>query len=91
MCMTYELLTLIMTQFLSLKKSCQTLMQEVIDMTILYIGSIDDENFLNLAMLETDYEGRDSLDIAIQLELLRLIQAPKVQAIIKSIYYSKYE
>ena len=42
-------------------------------------------------MTEKDYAGRDSLMIAVELELLDLIQAPKVEAIIKRIYYSDYE
>ena len=91
MCMLYELLLKLMYKFLSLKKNCENLMDKVMEMAIEYIGSIDDENFLNTIMLEKDYEGRDSLEIAVQLELLQLIQAPKVQAIIKGIYFSHYE
>jgi hypothetical protein len=42
-------------------------------MTIEYIDSVDDDNFLTVIMLERDYEGRDSLRIAVELELLELI------------------
>mmetsp|Transcript_12336 Transcript_12336/g.19154 ORF Transcript_12336/g.19154 Transcript_12336/m.19154 type:complete len:278 (-) Transcript_12336:85-918(-) len=91
MCMLYELLLKLMNKFLSLKKNCENIMGQVIDMAIHYISSIDDENYLNAVMLERDYSGRDSLQIAVELELLSLIQAPKVQAIIKGIYFSSYE
>jgi len=52
---------------------------------------VDDENFLTTIMLERDFSGRDSLRIAVELELLDLIQAPKVEAIIKRIYNSDFE
>jgi hypothetical protein len=42
-------------------------------------------------MIEKDYSGRDSLRIAVELELLDLIQAPKVEAIIKRIYNSDFD
>jgi hypothetical protein len=42
-------------------------------MAIKYIESVDDENFLTVVMLEKDYSGRDSLRIAVELELLDLI------------------
>jgi len=73
MCMLYELLLKLMIKFLSLKKNCENNMAKVMDMAITYISSIDDENFLNAIMLERDYEGRDSLQIAVELELLQLI------------------
>lgn len=60
-------------------------------MIIEYIESIDDENFLTTIMLEKDYSGRDSLQIAVELEVLDLIQAPKVEAVIKRIYNSDYD
>ena len=60
-------------------------------MVITYIESVDDENFLTAVMLEKDYSRRDSLKIAIDLELLELIQTPKVEAIIKIIYNSNYD
>ena len=61
------------------------------EMAIQYISCIDDENFLNMILLERDYQGRDSLKIAVDLELLELIQAPKVTAVIKGIYFSHFE
>lgn len=42
-------------------------------MIIHYIESVDDENFLTNIMLEKDFTGRDSLQIAVELELLDLI------------------
>lgn len=42
-------------------------------MALLYIESVDDENFLTHVMTEKDYSGRDSLRIAVELELLDLI------------------
>jgi len=66
-------------------------MEKTMEMAIEFISCIDDENYLNSIMLERDFEGRDVLKIAVDLELLNLIQAPKVQAIIKGIYFSHYE
>ena len=60
-------------------------------MIIEYIESVDDENFLTSVMLEKDYIGRDSLQIAVELEVLDLIQAPKVEAVIKRIWNSDYD
>ena len=40
---------------------------------------------------EKDYSGRDALSIFVQLELLELIQTPKVEAVIKRIYNSDYD
>jgi hypothetical protein len=51
---------------------------------------VDEENFLTAVMLEKDYSGRDSLRICVELELLELIQAPKIEAIIKRIHNSNY-
>jgi len=64
---------------------------QIMNMAINYIESVDDENFLTAVMLEKDYSGRDSLKIAVELELLELIQAPKVEAIIKIVYNSNLE
>ena len=67
------------------------IMKHIMVMTLDYIESVDDENFLTAIMTEQDYGGRDSLMIAVELELLDLIQAPKVEAIIKRIYNSDYD
>ena len=67
------------------------IMKHIMVMTLDYIESVDDENFLTAIMTEKDYGGRDSLMIAVELELLDLIQAPKVEAIIKRIYNSDYD
>ena len=42
-------------------------------MIIHYIIAVDDENFLTEVMLEKGYLGRDSLQIAVELELIDLI------------------
>ena len=65
-------------------------MNKTMVMALDYIESVDDENFLTSVMLEKDYTGRDCLRIALELELLEMIQAPKVEAIIKRIYYSDF-
>ena len=43
-------------------------------MALQYIEEVDDENFLTAITREDDYSGRDFLRIAVELELLRLIQ-----------------
>lgn len=91
MCCLYELLTNIIKKFFSLSNLSRELMGKTMSMAIDYIESVDDENFLTTVMLEKDYTGRDSLRIAVELELLEMIQAPKVEAIIKRIYYSDYD
>ena len=60
-------------------------------MIIEYIESVDDENFLTSVMLEKDFTNRDSLQIAVELEVLDLIQAPKVEAVIKRIWNSDFD
>ena len=42
-------------------------------MIIQYIEAVDEENFLTEVMLEKDYSGRDSLQIAVELEVIDLI------------------
>ena len=37
------------------------------------VVKVDDENFLTSVMLEKDFSGRDSLQIAVELEVLDLI------------------
>lgn len=73
MCLLYELLLLILRKFFSLNNICRTLMNKTMEMAILYIKSVDDENFLTAVLLEEDFFGRDSLRIAVELELLDLI------------------
>jgi hypothetical protein len=91
MCLAYELLLMITNKFYSLKNECQTIMNTTMEMAILFIKSVDDENFLTHVMIEKDFSGRDSLRIALELELLELIQSPKVEAIIKRIYNSDFD
>lgn len=91
MCLLYELLTNFITKFFSLSNTCKALMRSIMIMALEYIQSVDDENFLTTVLLEKDFEGRDSLRIIVELELLELVQTPKVEAVIKRIYYSDYD
>jgi hypothetical protein len=91
MCLLYELLGIISKKFFSLNNMCQTIMKITLDMAIQYIEAVDDENFLTKVMMERDFSGRDALRIAVELELLDLIQAPKVEAIVKRIYNSDFD
>ena len=67
------------------------MMGQIMKMGLDYIESVDDENFLTSVMIEKDYSGRDSLQIAVELELIDLIQAPKVEAVIKRIWNSDFD
>ena len=42
-------------------------------------------------MVEKDYGNRDCLQIAVELELLDLIQTPKIESIILRIWNSDYD
>ena len=66
-------------------------MAQCLKMALQYIDEVDDENFLTAVLNEKDYSGRDALSIFVQLELLELIQTPKVEAVIKRIYNSDYD
>ena len=48
-------------------------MSTIMKMLITYIEQVDDENFLTLLMMERDYQQRDSLRIAADLELIEMI------------------
>lgn len=91
MCLLYELLQNIIKKFYSLNNLCQFLMAHCIKMALQYIDEVDDENFLTAVLNEKDYSGRDSLMIFVELELLEIIQAPKVEAVIKRVYNSDYD
>ena len=91
MCLLYELLQNIIKKFYSLNNLCQFLMSHCIKMALQYIDEVDDENFLTAVLNEKDYSGRDSLMIFVELELLEIIQAPKVEAVIKRVYNSDYD
>lgn len=73
MCLLYELFLMLLKKFFSLNNQCRVLMKMTMDLMLNYIDSVDDENFLTTIMLEKDYSGRDSLRIAVELELLELI------------------
>lgn len=91
MCLLYEFLQLLALKFFSLSNMCRALSERIKQMATLYIDAVDDEHFLTSLMSEKDYSGRDLLKIAVQLELLDLIQSPKVEAIIQRIWNSDYE
>ena len=91
MVLLYELLALISKKFFSLSYTCRQLMEEVKKLAVELIEAVDDENFLYSIMLEKDYAGRDSLAIAVELELLDLITAPKVEAVVKRIWNSDFD
>ena len=91
MCLLYELLLNTMQKFFSLNNICKNMMGTIIRLAINYIECVDDEHFLTKVMLERDYTGRDSLRIAVQLELLEVIQHPKVEALVKRIFNSDFE
>lgn len=57
----------------------------------LYINSVDDENCLTFYVLEKDLINRDALQIAVQYELLDLIQHPKIESIILKILNSDFD
>ena len=73
MCLLFEFFSLLTKRFFSLSYTCTTLQTKVKEMIIEYIESVDDENFLTEVMMEKDYTGRDSLQIAVELEVLDLI------------------
>ena len=66
------------------------LMAHCIEMALQYIEEVDDENFLTATMKAKDYSGRDTLRIFVELELLEIIQTPKVEAVIKRVYSSDF-
>ena len=91
MCLLYEFLLMLKNKFFSLNNNCRQLNEKLLKIMILYIECIDDENFLTALMKEKDFMGRDSLKISVNLELLDVIQHPKVEAIILRIWNSDYE
>ena len=91
MCLLFEFLLLLTQKFFSLNNLCRQLNERILKMALTYIDSVDDENFLTNMMLERDYSNRDCLTIAVELELLDLIQNPKVESIILRIWNSDYE
>ena len=91
MCLLYELLLNIIKKFYSLNNLCQYLMTHCMKMALQYIDEVDDENFLTAVLNEKDYSRRDALNIFVELEMLEMIQAPKVEAVIKRIYNSDYD
>jgi hypothetical protein len=91
MCLLYEFLILITQKFFSLSNMCRQLNVRLMQIANLYIDCVEDENFLTLLMLEKDYSNRDCLNISVEMELLDLIQSPKVESIILRIWNSDYD
>lgn len=91
MCLLYEFLLELTQKFFSLNNLCRQLNERIFDMALKFIESVEDEDFLTQMMLEQDYSNRDCLKIAVELELLDLIQSPKVESIILRIWNSDYD
>jgi hypothetical protein len=91
MCLLYEFLLLLTQKFFSLNNLCRTLNERIMKMALIYIEVCDDENFLTNLMLELDYSNRDCLKIAVEFELLDLIQNPKIESIILRLWNSDYD
>jgi len=67
------------------------MMDIVKNMLLEFVNTIDDENYLTTIVLEKDFINRDSLAIAVELELLELIQNNKIESIINRIWSSDFE
>lgn len=67
------------------------MMDIVKNMLLEFINTIDDENYLTTIILEKDFLMRDSLAIAVDLELLELVQNDKIESIINRIWSSDFE
>lgn len=91
LCLLYEFLFLVSKKFVSLSYTCKDMMDKVKQMVLEYIETVDDENYLTTITLERDFANRDSLTIAVELELLELVQNPKIEAIISRIWQSDFE
>jgi len=74
MVLLYELLDNIVKKFYSLNNLSEKLKNRILQMAIQYIEEVDEENFLTSVTTEKDYSGRDFLRIAVDLELLEMIQ-----------------
>ena len=70
---------------------CRNFNIKIMDIALKYIDQVDDENCLTFLVLEKDYMNRDTLKIAVQYELLNLIQSQKIEAVILKILNSDYD
>lgn len=91
MCLLYEFVQKLIEKFPSLSNDGRVAMKKLMVLAYHYVDFIDEENFLNDILEERDYSGRDSLRLAVSLELLELIQHPKVEAVTKKLYNSGYQ
>lgn len=91
MCLTYEVLQVIMKRSFSLSYDCNQLNKQLKEMMFMYIQEINKSSVLRILLLEKDYSGRDVLSIAVNLNLIDLIQQPKVVAEINRIYKSDFD
>lgn len=60
-------------------------------MMLTYIQEINKSKVMQILLFEKDYAGRDVLSIAVTLDLIDIIQQPKVVAEINRIYKSDYD
>jgi hypothetical protein len=91
LCQMYELITRMKKSFFSLNNQCMLLLESVKRYILAYIDATDDLLYLSELMNEKDLRGKDSLELITQLELLDIIQLPKVEAVINRIYRSDYD
>ena len=69
----HEILLNFSQKFFSLNNLCRSLINRLLNIALIYIDSVDDENFLTTIMLERDFTGRDPLRIFVEYEILELI------------------
>jgi hypothetical protein len=74
MCLTYEVLQIIMRYSFSLSYDCNQLNKQIKEMMFIYIQEINKSSLLRILLLEKDYAGRDVLNIAVSLNLIDMIQ-----------------
>lgn len=63
-----------MKRSFSLSYDCNQLNKQLKEMMFMYIQEINKSSVLRILLLEKDYSGRDVLSIAVNLNLIDLIQ-----------------
>lgn len=91
MCLTYEVLKSVAKRCFSLSYDCIQLNNQLKEMMLVYIEQINKTEYIKILLFEKDYQSRDVLSIAVSLDLMDLIQSPKVVAAINRIYKSDYD
>lgn len=87
----YELISLIKISFFSLNNQCMLLLEQIKKYMFEYINQTDDLLYLSELLHEKDFFRRDSLEFISKLELLDILQLPKVEAVVNRIYRSDYD